>query len=101
MENQSHQPQNCTILLCKVKRQNLLTCKVSRYCLLALNGRIEQRMAILAYFVLVIERGRFEHFQSDCHSTLSACLSPPAASGCLSPPWRTAPPCPPASPGTP
>ena len=27
-----------TTLLCKVKRQHLLTCKVSRYCLLALHG---------------------------------------------------------------
>ena len=29
-----------TILLCKAKRQYLLTCKVSRYCLLALHGSI-------------------------------------------------------------
>ena len=29
-----------TVLLCKAKRQYLLTCKVSRYCLLSLHGRV-------------------------------------------------------------
>ena len=34
--------QHITVLLCKAKRQYLLTCKVSRYCLLALHGRVKQ-----------------------------------------------------------
>ena len=35
-----------SIQLCKVKRQYLLTCKVSRYCLLTLHGRIASMFAL-------------------------------------------------------
>ena len=35
-------PWNTPLLLCKIKRQYLLTCEVSRYCLLALYGSIIQ-----------------------------------------------------------
>ena len=41
IEAKSGKKQMWSILLCTAKRQYLLTCKVSRYCLLALNGSIQ------------------------------------------------------------
>ena len=47
-------------LFCKAERQYLLTCKVSRYCLLALHGRIRASFKVAIMPALYFQKSRLD-----------------------------------------